>query len=75
MNSRYADASIFKSPTHTINMELKKWIEVEGKMMDAVEFTRFIRQKSAPKVRKMFEEAIEQEHANNLKLKRLQELA
>ena len=56
-------------------MELKKWIEVNGKMMDAVEFTRFIRQQTAPKIEKMFEKAIDQEHKNAEKLKRLQELA
>lgn len=54
---------------------MKKWIEVNGKMMDSVEFTRFIRQQTAPKIRKMFKDAIKEEHKNSEKLKRLQELA
>ena len=33
--------------------ELKKWIEVEGKMMDSVEFTRFIRERTEPEIREM----------------------
>lgn len=56
-------------------MELKKFIEVEGKMMDAVEFTRFIRQRSAPRIKKMYEEAIEKEHKNTERLRKLQQLA
>ena len=54
---------------------MKKWIDVNGRKMDSVEFTRFIRERTAPKVRKMFEKAIEEEQKNTEKLKRLQQLA
>lgn len=53
---------------------MKKWIEVNGKKMDAVEFTRFIRQRTAPRIDKLVKEAIERERKNKLKLKRLQQL-
>ena len=54
---------------------MKKSIEVNGKMMDAVEFTRFIRQQTAPEIEKMIEEVTRKENENSARLKRLQELA
>ncbi|HLD41556.1 MAG TPA: hypothetical protein VJB06_00835 [archaeon] len=55
--------------------QLKKWIEVEGKMMDAVEFTRFIRQQMASETRTMMEEVVRKEHENTKRLRQLQQLA
>ncbi len=55
--------------------QLKKWIEVEGKMMDAVEFTRFIRQQMASEIRDMMEEVVRKEHENTKRLRQLQQLA
>lgn len=54
-------------------MELKKWIEVNGKMMDSVEFTRFIREQTAEETEAFIRKAIETENKNRLKLKRLQQ--
>ncbi len=54
---------------------MKKGIEVNGKMMDAVEFTRFIREQAADEIDEMVNENIEKERRNRLKLKRLQELS
>lgn len=54
---------------------MKKSIEVEGKMMDAVEFSRFIRQRTAPEIEKMVKEVIETEHRNTERLRKLQESA
>ncbi len=59
----------------TINMKLEKFIEVNGKMMDAVEFTRYIRQKSANKTRKMMQEILKKERENTRRLRELQQLA
>ena len=56
-------------------MELKKWIEVEGKMMDSVEFTRFIRQQMADETRQMKEEVVQKERENTKRLRQLQQLA
>ena len=53
---------------------MKKWIEVEGKKMDSVEFARFIREKTTPEVEKMLDKAVMEEADNKLRLKRLQEL-
>ncbi len=55
-------------------MELKKWIDVDGKMMDAVEFTRFIRQQMASETRDMMEEVVRKEHENTKRLRQLQQL-
>jgi len=55
--------------------QLKKWIEVEGKMMDAVEFTRFIRRQMASETRTMMEEVVRKEHENTKRLRQLQQLA
>ncbi|HLD57737.1 MAG TPA: hypothetical protein VJA47_05490 [archaeon] len=55
--------------------QLKKWIEVEGKMMDAVEFTRFIRRQMASETRTMMEEVVIKEHENTKRLRQLQQLA
>ncbi len=52
---------------------MKKWIDVHGKKMDAVEFTRFIRQRTSRKTGIFLEDVIETENKNALKLKRLQE--
>ncbi|MBI5347538.1 MAG: hypothetical protein HZB66_02930 [Candidatus Aenigmarchaeota archaeon] len=52
---------------------MKKWIEVNGKMMDAVEFTRFIRKETADETEIFVREVIEKEHKNNLRLKKLQQ--
>ncbi len=72
MNSKYQDTSIFKHQNHTINMEqLKKWIEVEGKMMDSVEFTRFIRERVEPKIERMENKMIAEEKKNRLRLQQL----
>ncbi len=52
---------------------MKKFIEVNGEKMNAVEFTRFIRTTSTPKINKIIKQTLEKQHKNNLKLKRLQE--
>ncbi len=51
---------------------MKKWIDVYGKKMDAVEFTRFIRQRTARKMNHFIEDVIETENRNSMKLKRFQ---
>lgn len=56
-------------------MELKKFIEIDGKMMDAVEFTRYIRKQMASETRKMMEEVVEKERKNTKRLRELQQLA
>ncbi len=43
--------------------------------MDAVEFTRFIRQRMAPQTRQMMKDVLERERHNELRLKRLQQLS
>lgn len=53
--------------------KLKKWIDVNGKKMDSVEFARFIRVRTTPKINKMIKKRLKKEHKNNIKLKRLQE--
>ena len=52
---------------------MKKWIDVYGKKMDAVEFTRFIRQRTSKKINHFLEDIIETENKNTARLKRLQE--
>ena len=52
---------------------MKKWIDVYGKKMNAVEFTRFIRQRTSKKMDHFLEDVIETENKNTMRLKRLQE--
>jgi len=52
---------------------MKKWIDVYGKKMNAVEFTRFIRQRISKKMNHFLEDVIETENKNTMRLKRLQE--
>ena len=52
-------------------MELKKWVEVEGKMMDSVEFARFIRQRVEPEIEEMASKVIAEEKKNKLRLQQL----
>ncbi|MBI5347608.1 MAG: hypothetical protein HZB66_03285 [Candidatus Aenigmarchaeota archaeon] len=54
---------------------MKKWIEVNGKMMDSVEFTRFIREQAAPEIEELVNQVIKTSRENKMRLKRLQELA
>jgi len=54
---------------------MEKWIEVNGKMMDSVEFTRFIRQASVEKTRKIMQQVVLEDSKASQRLKRLQEQA
>ncbi len=54
---------------------MKRWIEVEGKKINAVEFTRFIRQKIAPEINHMVQVIALNSNEKSSKLKRLQEPA
>lgn len=54
---------------------MKKWVEVEGKMMDSVEFTRFIREKTAPEIEKMAQKVMRKGREDRLKLVKLQQLS
>lgn len=54
---------------------MKKWIDVEGKLMDSVEFTRYIRVKTAPEIQEMIKVAIHKERKNRERLQQLQKLS
>ena len=53
---------------------MKKWINVNGKKMDSVEFTRFIRRRTAPQVNRLVKELLEKERKDGMRLERLKEL-
>ena len=53
---------------------MKKWINVDGEKMDSVEFTRFIRRKTAPQVNRLVKEILEKERKDAIRLERLKEL-
>lgn len=50
---------------------MRKWIDVYGKKMDSVEFTRFIRTKTTPEISKIVKKRIKEEKTNDLKLDRI----
>ena len=54
---------------------MKKFIEVNGEKMDAVEFTRFIRGKTSPKIDRLVKEVLDRERKNDSTLKRLQKVS
>ncbi len=51
--------------------QLKKWIEVEGKMMDSEEFNRFIRESTEPEIEEMENKMIAEGKKNKLRLQQL----
>lgn len=59
----------------SITMQLKKFIDVNGKMMDAVEFTRYIRKDMASETRTMLKEVVKKERESSKRLRQLQQLA
>ncbi|HLD41787.1 MAG TPA: hypothetical protein VJB06_02030 [archaeon] len=50
---------------------MEKWIEVNGKMMDSVEFARFIREQTEPEIEEMENNLIAEERKNRLRLQQL----
>jgi len=54
---------------------MKKFIEVNGKMMDAVEFTRFIRTQMADETQKHIQEVVKRSKRNKERLRQLQKLS